>query len=78
MSVLSSKLLNDAMSLPNEMRAEIVEKLIESLNIPVQKEIDKLWTHESEKRLKEIKSGRVKTIPGNVVFSRIKRAAFAK
>ena len=57
-------------SLPVEIRAQLVDKLLRSLH-PVQKEIDELWAAEAEKRVEEIKSGKVKTIPGDKVFSKI-------
>ena len=36
-----------------------------------QKEIDDLWAKEAEKRVKEIQTGKVKTIPGDQVFKEI-------
>ena len=47
-----------------------MDELLRSLH-PVQKEIDELWAAEAEKRVKEIKSGKVKTIPGDKVFKKI-------
>jgi len=41
-----------------------------SLN-PSQKEIDELWVKEAERRVEEIKSGKVKTVPGEKVFKEI-------
>jgi len=50
--------------------------IVESLPIEFKtKIIDKLWGEESEKRLKEINSGRVKTIPANEVFEEISKDA---
>jgi len=40
---------------------------------PSQREIDALWAKEAEKRVKEIKTGKVKTIPGEEVFREIKK-----
>jgi len=48
----------------------LVEKILDSLH-PSQKEIDALWAKEAEKRVKEIKTGKVKTIPGDNVFKEI-------
>ena len=47
----TNKLIEEAISLPVEIRAQIIDKLLESLN-PSQKEIDKLWAKEAEKRVK--------------------------
>ncbi|OGQ76345.1 MAG: addiction module protein [Deltaproteobacteria bacterium RIFOXYA2_FULL_42_10] len=66
----SAELFDEAVSLPVEIRTQLVDKLLRSLH-PVQKEIDKLWAAEAEKRVEEIKSGKVKTIPGDEVFKKI-------
>lgn len=58
-------------SLPTDVKTELLEKLLNSLN-PTQKEIDKLWAKEAEFRVSEIKSGKVKTIPGAEVFAEIR------
>jgi len=68
--IKSAELFDEAVSLPVEIRTQLVDKLLRSLH-PVQKEIDKLWAEEAEKRVKEIKSGKVKTIPGDEVFKKI-------
>ncbi|MHC9539626.1 MAG: addiction module protein [Vulcanimicrobiota bacterium] len=41
-------LISEAVSLPVEIRLQLVEKLLESLN-PSYKEIDDLWAVEAEK-----------------------------
>jgi len=72
MVALADKLILDALTLPNDVRAEIVDKLLESLNLPLQKDIDRQWSALAEKRLKDITSGRVKTVPGYAVFEKIR------
>ena len=69
--IKTKELFDEAISLPIEIRTQLVEKLLLSLN-PMQKEIDKLWSKEAEKRVEEIKSGKVKTIPGEKVFKKIR------
>ena len=69
--IKTKELFNEAISLPVEIRTQLVEKLLLSLN-PTQKEIDKLWAKEAEKRVEEIRSGKVKTISGEKVFKRIR------
>jgi len=68
--IKSAELFDEAVSLPVEIRTQLVDKLLRSLH-PVQKEIDKLWTAEAEKRVEEIKSGKAKTIPGDEVFKKV-------
>ena len=68
--IKTQELFDEAVSLPVEIRSQLVDKLLRSLH-PVQKEIDELWAAEAEKRVEEIKSGKVKTIPGDKVFKKI-------
>jgi len=69
--IKTKELFDEAISLPIEIRMQLVEKLLRSLN-PTQKTIDKLWAKEAERRIEEIKSCKVKTIPGEKVFKRIR------
>ncbi len=68
--IKTKEIFDEAMSLPIEIRTKLVEKLLLSLN-PSQKEIDKLWAKEAEKRVEEIRRGKVKTISGDKVFKNI-------
>lgn len=58
-------------ALPVDKKTELVEKILKSLH-PIHEEIDKLWSIEAEKRVKEIDSGKVKPIPAERVFKDIK------
>lgn len=66
--ITTDELISEAISLPVDIRTLLVNKLLESLN-PAQKEIDKLWAKEAEKRVADVKAGRVKTIPGEFTVS---------
>lgn len=68
--VKTKDIFEQAISLPVETRAQLIDKLLQSIH-PVQKEVDEIWAVEAEKRVKEIKSGKVKTIPGDTVFKKI-------
>jgi len=69
--IKTDELINEAVSLPVEIRARLIEKLLQSLN-PARKEIDVLWAKEAEKRVKDIKTSRVDTIPGEKVLQKIR------
>ncbi len=69
--IKTKELFDEAISLPVEIRTQLIEKLLRSLN-PTQKEIDKVWAKEAERRVEEIRSGKVKTIPGEKVFKKIR------
>jgi putative addiction module component (TIGR02574 family) len=73
MSALAERIINDALALPSNLRASLADKLLESLNSPSQKKFDLLWAKEAEKRLKDIQTGKVSTIPANTVFEEIRK-----
>ncbi|MBI1821973.1 MAG: addiction module protein [Nitrospirae bacterium] len=72
MSVVAKKVFEEALSLPVDARVSLVEKLLTSLNLPTQSEIDQLWAEEAERRISQIDKGDVKLLPGEKVFSRIR------
>jgi putative addiction module component (TIGR02574 family) len=57
--------------LPIDIKLNLIDRLLSSIN-PSQKEIDELWAIEAEKRVSEIKSGKVRLIDGEEVFKEIK------
>jgi putative addiction module component (TIGR02574 family) len=68
--IKTNRLISEIVSLPVEVRTLLVNKLLESLN-PSKKEIDELWAKEAERRVEDITTGKVKTIPGDDVFKEI-------
>ncbi|MBW2708945.1 MAG: addiction module protein [Deltaproteobacteria bacterium] len=50
----------------------LVEKLITSLNFPIDEDIDRLWAEEAERRMSKIETGEVRRVPGEEVFSKIR------
>ncbi len=77
MTELNEKFLHEVLSLPSDLRTKLIDKLIESLNIPIQKEIDNIWGEESERRVSDIESGKIKSLSGENVFKEI-RSRFKK
>ncbi len=71
MATNTNELISMVESLPVDIKTKLVEKILNSLH-PSQKEIDVLWAKEAEKRVREIKTGKVKTIPGDIVFREIR------
>jgi hypothetical protein len=53
----SAKVVSDALSLPPRSRAKLAERLLESLDDPKQREIDRLWAEEVEARKRGKKKG---------------------
>ena len=68
----TDELMSMADSLPVDIKTQLIDKLINSLN-PTLKEIDELWKTEAERRVEEIKNGKVQPIPGEEVFTDIRK-----
>ena len=66
----TNTLITEAVSLPVEERAVVIDTLLKSLNLP-ESEIDKKWAAVAKRRLNELNSGQVKSIPGDEVFAKI-------
>ncbi len=71
MKAATTKLEEKLLSLPCEDRIYLAEKLLRSLNSPSCAEIDRAWAEESEKRIDELETGKVQTIPGEPAFKDI-------
>lgn len=68
----TGRVIDEALSLPAEARLELVEKLLTSLNLPVRKDIDRLWAEEAERRVSSLDRGQATLIPGEEVFRKIR------
>ncbi|TSA51735.1 addiction module protein [archaeon] len=66
------ELIAEVISLPVEERAIVVDSILRSFNSP-EDDIDRQWIAEAERRLDEVRTGRVKTIPGDQVFAQIRK-----
>ncbi len=72
MATTRDRVIEEALSLPADVRLSLVEKLLTSLNLPTDEEIDRLWAEEAERRVSQIEAGEVKLVPGEEVFSKIR------
>ena len=77
MASIHDRVVEEALSLPADIRLSLVEKLLKSLNLPIDEEIDRLWAEEAERRVSQIEEGTVKLISGREVFDKI-RAKYVK
>ncbi len=66
----TKELIDEAVSLPVEERALVIDSLLRSLNQP-ESEIDRKWAAVAQRRLTEIRSGTVDAVPGEEVFEKI-------
>jgi putative addiction module component (TIGR02574 family) len=64
-----SELLEKAMALSSEERGLLIDRLVESLDDgPADAGVEAAWDEEIKRRVEDIRSGRVKTIPGERVL----------
>lgn len=72
MDTESNRVMEQALSLPADFRLRLVDALLESLNLPVEPEIDRLWANEAERRVAELEAGTARTVPAEVVFEKLR------
>jgi len=59
----AAEILKDALALPTEARAALAGSLLESLDTEVDEDAEAAWATEVNRRVAELDSGAVKTIP---------------
>ena len=72
MATTNDRVIEEALSLPADLRLSLVEKLLTSLNLPIDEDIDRLWAEEAERRVSQIEKGKIKLVPGEEVFAKIR------
>jgi putative addiction module component (TIGR02574 family) len=73
MPASSEQILEQVLALPAQDRAEIVERLLASFQVPPDPDLDKLWAREAEDRLDAYDRGELGAVPAEEVFARIER-----
>ena len=58
------EVLAAALTLPDSMRAEIADALLQSITSEEQATIDALWAEEAESRIAAFQRGELKALPG--------------
>jgi putative addiction module component (TIGR02574 family) len=65
------EIIEEAECLPVEERLVVIDSLLRTINAPTT-EIDFEWLEVAKRRLAELRSGRMKAVPGDEVFARIR------
>ena len=68
----SEEIFRDAMALPPEARAELAERLVESLAQDISPEITSAQLAEVRRRIAQVASGEVELIPGDEALRRVR------
>jgi putative addiction module component (TIGR02574 family) len=77
MSKNVDQIAKEALALPSEARALLAERLVESLDPAEDATLRQLWSTEARRRRDEVRSGKVKTIPGDEALASV-RSSFKK
>jgi putative addiction module component (TIGR02574 family) len=72
MSENFDEILSAALSLSPGARAMLAGHLLESLDRENQKRIDAIWADEAERRMQQIREGKVETIDGELVMRELR------
>jgi putative addiction module component (TIGR02574 family) len=68
------QIADEALALPSEARALLADRLVESLDPAEDGYVRQLWLDEARRRIEEVRSGRVATIPAEQVFAEVRQA----
>ena len=64
--------VSTALALPAEVRAELAERLLSSLDTADQTGIDAAWAEEAERRIDQIDRSDVTLIPGDALMTELR------
>jgi putative addiction module component (TIGR02574 family) len=73
MSANSEQILKQALALPLQERAELVEQLLATFQSPPDPNLDELWAREADDRLDAYERGELKAVSAEEVFDRIRQ-----
>lgn len=68
------QIAEEALALPSEARALLADRLVESLDPAEDGLIRQIWMREARRRIDEVRSGEVKTIPSEHAFAQVRQA----
>ena len=72
-SVTREDLLSEALKLPLKERADLAGELLKTLEELTEAEHKELWLDVAERRLQEMRDGKVREIPAEEVFARARQ-----
>jgi len=69
-------LFTDALTLPDDSRLQLVERLIPTIQSDASLDAEQLY--EVQRRMDDVRAGRVQTLPGEQVFREIEQSLTAR
>lgn len=63
----------EILELSSEERVELMRSLIADLDAPADANVERAWLETSQRRYRELVEGRVKGVPGPLVFDRLRK-----
>jgi hypothetical protein len=72
MAAMTNRVVEEALSLPADARLSLVARLLTSLNLPLDEEIERLWAEQAERRVSQIEAGKANLVPGRDVFRKVR------
>ncbi len=67
------KITQEALALSTDLKVQLVEQLIESLESNIDEQVQSAWINEVKQRRDEIVNGMVETIPGDEALAKVRR-----
>jgi len=74
METTIESIVEQAMTLPNESRAQLADLLVQSLDAGELGLLDRQWSAEAIRRRDEVRSGQVETIPGEEALRKVRES----
>ncbi len=74
MTLTIEQIAEQVLNLPSDARALLADRLVESLDPLEDEAIRAVWMAEARRRLEEVRSGTVKTIPGEEALAQVRRS----
>lgn len=71
---LARELESQALKLSRRERARLAQRLISSLDQELDADAERLWLAEAERRLADLKSGKVAAVPAERVLKKVRAA----
>ncbi|NEP01093.1 MAG: addiction module protein [Symploca sp. SIO2E9] len=69
----AEQITQEALSLPNNLRIQLVDKLLASLEVDVDENTQAVWLTEAKRRRDEIHSGIIQAIPGEEALAQVRQ-----